>query len=560
MASVMKSFNIITNQPPAQNRLRGAFLYNDVMEKVAADPILSDHLKETVTEYVRLKELRKGMHCESCELEKDTYPMLLLFVSGMKSSPAEVQRSCVNLLGTRTIFSHNEKWIDVATNTVTPFETQTKMLNIPGFDEKTNVVPVKMDVVKPPNTKDEDEGEDEGEAPPQPQFKMVPPPEEKVAPPVVDRTLEPTQASSPTPPTQPAQSAPQVLTPSNAPRKVIFENYQGPGDIVMMTAGIRDLHTCHPGKFITDVRTTSMSIWENNPYVESAKGRPLDEKAPDVEKFRLEYPLIHQSNEGPWHFSEAFTVEMEKVLQVNVDRRIAKGDIHMSQNENNWGYAERITWFSPYKFDPDGDFWIIDAGHKSDFTAKFWGSGKFQEVVDALEGKIQFVQIGHKDHTHPPLKGVINLIGKTDDRQLIRLIWASNGVLTPVSFPMVLSAAIPVKSGKCNGRLERPCVVISGGREPTRWQMHTNHQFIHTCGCLPCCDRGGCWASRVRPIGDGDHKDTTHMCLSVTKDKHGEEVPYCLHMISAEDVVRRIEMYQQFFDDTNRKIYTHNKG
>ncbi len=343
-----------------------------------------------------------------------------------------------------------------------------------------------------------------------------------------------------------------------SPIKVLFTNFQAPGDIVMLTAAIRDLHLNHPGKYITDVKTSSQHIWEGNPYIEWAKGKPLNESDPDVKTFKLGYPLIHQSNQGPYHFSEAFTEEIEYFLNIRIKERICKGDIHIRPEEDMWGYTERATWFKPYGIDPNSEYWVIDCGHKNDFTAKFWGRNKFQELVNRLKGKIQFVQIGHTAHIHYPLDGAINLIGKTDDRQCIRLIWASSGVVTPVSWPMTLAAALPVKNGTCNNRLERPCVIISGGREPSRWQSYCNHQFIHTNGCLPCCDRGGCWASRTKPIGDGDEKDTKNLCGNVTIDDFGEEVPYCMHMISVEDVVRRIEMYSQFYTES-REIKNYNK-
>lgn len=38
-------------------------------------------------------------------------------------------------------------------------------------------------------------------------------------------------------------------------RKLILRNFQSPGDIVMLTAAVRDLHRTYPGEFITDVRT-----------------------------------------------------------------------------------------------------------------------------------------------------------------------------------------------------------------------------------------------------------------------------------------------------------------
>src|SRR6185295_5378352 len=52
-----------------------------------------------------------------------------------------------------------------------------------------------------------------------------------------------------------------------APQKLILRNFQSPGDILMLTAAVRDLHACHPGEFLTDVRTSCADLWLNNPYL-----------------------------------------------------------------------------------------------------------------------------------------------------------------------------------------------------------------------------------------------------------------------------------------------------
>ena len=39
-------------------------------------------------------------------------------------------------------------------------------------------------------------------------------------------------------------------------RKLILRNFQSPGDIVMLTGAVRDLHRAHPGEFQIDVRTS----------------------------------------------------------------------------------------------------------------------------------------------------------------------------------------------------------------------------------------------------------------------------------------------------------------
>lgn len=75
------------------------------------------------------------------------------------------------------------------------------------------------------------------------------------------------------------------------PRKFIFTNHQSPGDIVMLTAAVRDLHATFPGDFLTDVRTSCPDLWLHNPHL-----TPLTEDDPEAEVLPCHYPLIHQSN------------------------------------------------------------------------------------------------------------------------------------------------------------------------------------------------------------------------------------------------------------------------
>ena len=53
------------------------------------------------------------------------------------------------------------------------------------------------------------------------------------------------------------------MTPCN----LLLRNSQSSGDVMMLTAAVRDLHAQHPGKFRTAVATSAEAIWENNPWV-----------------------------------------------------------------------------------------------------------------------------------------------------------------------------------------------------------------------------------------------------------------------------------------------------
>ena len=60
-------------------------------------------------------------------------------------------------------------------------------------------------------------------------------------------------------------------------RKIILKNYQSPGDIMMLTAAVRDLKKAHPEKFEIKMDTSCPAIWENNPYISDFPNQDADE-------------------------------------------------------------------------------------------------------------------------------------------------------------------------------------------------------------------------------------------------------------------------------------------
>jgi ADP-heptose:LPS heptosyltransferase len=306
-------------------------------------------------------------------------------------------------------------------------------------------------------------------------------------------------------------------------QKLILVNYQSPGDVVMLTAAVRDLHRCHPNQFLTDVRTDAPELWENNPYL-----TPLDEDDPDVRVLECHYPLIQFSNQRPLHFVHGFIEYLNDQLDLRIKPTRLAGDIHLSDEEKTSpSLVEQITG-------TDAPYWIIVAGGKFDYTIKWWHFRRWQAVVDRFRNEIRFVQVGEKHHYHPALNGVLDLRGKTSLRDLIRLVYHAQGVLCPVTLLMHLAAAIECKLG---APANRPCVVVAGGREPPSWEAYPGHQFLHTIGKLPCCAEGGCWRSRSVPLGDGDEKDEPrHLCVDIVRN-----LPRCMDLIEPRHVVEKVE-------------------
>jgi len=291
----------------------------------------------------------------------------------------------------------------------------------------------------------------------------------------------------------------------------------------MLTAAVRDLHVAHPGKFATDVRTPCGPLWLHNPHITR-----LDENDPEVEQIDCSYPLIHKSNQRPVHFLQGFTDFLSERLGVSILPTMFKGDIHLAEEEKRWMSQVQEITRQPVPF------WIVVAGGKYDYTIKWWDHTRYQKVVDHFRGRIFFVQVGESRHEHKRLRGVLDLRGKTNLRQFVRLMHHAQGVLCPVTFAMHLAAAVEPRAGAPR---QRPCVVVAGGREPAHWEAYPHHQFIHTIGSLSCCAWGGCWKARTVPLGDGDSKDES-LCKQVVGT-----LPKCMDMISAEEVIRRISLY-----------------
>jgi ADP-heptose:LPS heptosyltransferase len=298
--------------------------------------------------------------------------------------------------------------------------------------------------------------------------------------------------------------------------KIVFRNFQSPGDIIASTGAIRDLKKQYPDY---DIRmdTSCGEVWELNPHVSHW---PISE-ADAIYKY--DYNDIHNSGKSGRHFTSAFHLTIEKHLGIRLIQSEIWPELFLSDMER-------------FKRPVKQKYWIINAGYKNDFPLKSWGHDKYQKVVNILKGKITFVQVGEasSDHTHIPLDGTINMIGKTCLRDYFRLSYHSDGSIGPVSMHVHVSAAF-----------RKPCVVIAGGREPYRWEAYPNHRYICTNGFLECCRDDGCWKNWNKyQIDDICKKKTPDWEEKSCKNLIGE-TSKCMNMITPEMVAEEILGYYE---------------
>jgi len=302
-------------------------------------------------------------------------------------------------------------------------------------------------------------------------------------------------------------------------QKLLLANAQAVGDALMVTCAARDLHRTFPDEYFTAVQTSAPEVWAHNPDIVARKS--------GFRRVKVGYSsLIRTCSQRAGHFSTGTVQELSERLGRRVVPTDIRPAVYLTDKEKN-SIPKGIT--RPY--------WLVCTGGKADFEAKIWGHTRYQQVVDSLD--LDFVQVGAIHPTHRPLKRTHrNLLGKTSIRELLCLVYHSQGVLCNVTCLMHMAAAF-----------NKPCVVVAGGREPWWWTAYTRqvwkmslqdiscppdfveHHFLDTLGELSCDEQRGCWKSKLKG---------KHGCLDLITEG-GILLPRCLANITVERVVKAVE-------------------
>jgi hypothetical protein len=305
-----------------------------------------------------------------------------------------------------------------------------------------------------------------------------------------------------------------------------------PGDITCLTALPRDIHKAFPGKYDIHVSTNCKSLWDHNPHVTSHGRAPGN-----IATVHLNYGrFISEANRTRLHFITAFHRDFAHRFGPEIACTQPKGDLYLPE----WQYKQRPI---------DGRYWIAVPGHKSDFTTKAWSARRWQQTIDILRKEgLRFVQCGakHKGNSNPRLEGVTDLVGKTNLRDLLWLIYHAEGVLCHITCFMHMAACF-----------DKPCVIIAGGREHWWWEAYVNvaglqnfgprcspvkipHRYLHTQGLLDCCKDRGCWKNKVSRLQPDKHRS---YCKLPVDDGYGQTIPACHKMITVQHVVEAVMSY-----------------
>ena len=289
------------------------------------------------------------------------------------------------------------------------------------------------------------------------------------------------------------------------PRSLMLVQNQCPGDILMMTAAVRDLHKAYPDIKIV-VSTTNQYLWENNPNI------TLGFRADRIIRLGYETPRMRGFKGEKHHFIYAFHDTLEKELGIRIPRGEPYPDIYLSDKER----SGRIISNKPAL--------LVNAGSKNDFPIKQWPVERYQQVVDALKDEYTVIQIGdtRRGEKHPKLDCVLSAVNQTPERSLLSLMYSADAVLTGVSYPMHLCAALNAKDDK-----KRKCVVVAGWREDPYWEKYPDHDYLTGKPCEQCLEHA-CWRRYLSARGH----NPAEVCTNV---EHGGAK--CMTDISVEEVV-----------------------
>ena len=300
--------------------------------------------------------------------------------------------------------------------------------------------------------------------------------------------------------------------------RICFVDNHSLGDTCENLIAIRDFKMSNP-RVSVGFRGFAQELFDNVPWIDKSITRDNADMV-----YQITQDLIHQSSQNGLHVVRAIEYDMQQKLGYDIKPGSLVLPIHFTREELE---DHRI-------FDENGipeNYWIIDAGGKTDNPTKHYPMSYFQQIVNMTKGKVNWVQIGKlgDGHFHKPLDGVVNLLGKTDNlRDLLKIFYFSSGVLSIISAPLHLSA-MPM----AHSNFPRPCVVLGGGRENPSWTLYPNHHWFSSVGMLDCCRRG-CWKSKV--VNDCKHPEKVDE----------QDVPLCQKMISPVSVAEMVmKLYER---------------
>jgi hypothetical protein len=270
------------------------------------------------------------------------------------------------------------------------------------------------------------------------------------------------------------------------------------------------------------------SLWQDHPHLrfrfgdceELHRGAPWACLCPPDKSIKVCYGSgINRSAQTDVRFLPTFYEDLRDKLDLTGYIKTNKPHVYLS------------LWEMQLPRQIEGDYVVINAGHKIAQEVKQWGHENWQAVTDWLRTRgLQVVQIGQSKDVHRPLRGAIDLIDKTDLRQLIRLAYWSKFGLGPESLiHHVYASHFHTPDGR--DREAIPFVCLASGWNPKGWASYNSEVYLTRQGQLDCCQGSqGCWRGAMTTCAHPEPMGTSR-------------VGRCMKMIAPSEVIRAIEAY-----------------
>ncbi len=296
----------------------------------------------------------------------------------------------------------------------------------------------------------------------------------------------------------------------SAALRVVFRNHQCLlGDRLAMTSFVRDVKATYPHwQIFVDVEKSD--VWRHNPHLAGLL-LPGD---PEPEKIDLAWNVgpskaTQGSKANGVHLIRAFAYGWTRMTGLPVKDGPWRPDLHLSPEELEYRPVA-------------GDYWVFNPD-TNNMGSKRWPVESWRELILALP-QVRFVQVGlakdcSADFGDEP--NVTSLVGRTTERQLFALVRRAAGCVGLLSSLVHIAAA-----------LQRPCVVLAGGREPDTFAHYPGHYYLSRVGLLDCCRDLACW------------KNSIGACRDQVESPAGP-VSRCMTLIGPADVARGIELYSE---------------
>ena len=322
-------------------------------------------------------------------------------------------------------------------------------------------------------------------------------------------------------------------------QKLYLEALHSVGDMVVLSAAIRDLTLNYPDKYEIHLSTRCHQLFEHNPLITYYK------KITNNARINLNYAsLMPKKHDQPHHMVGVYHKLLEKHLKIPIPLLKPHGDLYL---------PDELVYKSPV----DGNYWLIMAGGKNSWKTKLWPAEYWQQTVNELDKHgINVVQTGHKpnhEHISPSIECSLDLNGWGGLQELLWLIYHCDGIICGITSGMHIAACF-----------NKPCVVLAGGKESVNWEHYSNdnfiekfgndcesvrveHRFLNIYGELPCCNTNTiCWK---RDLDENSKK--ARLCSHTDGD-----YARCMTLIKPETVVDAVLSYKTGDNMPKNKNYT----